>query len=105
MPRASFIRGASRSRKGGRVPGPRGTGPCVCAASPSARLLHPQRASRLAGEELPDELVVRVEKLLRGPGLDDPALPEYCDVLRHAAGGHDVVGDHDVRAAVLLVDL
>src|SRR3954454_14576071 len=68
-------------------------------------LLHPQGASCLPGEELPHELVVRVEELLGRSGLDDPSLPEDCDVLRHAAGGHDVVRDHDVGAAVLLVDL
>src|SRR3954469_5375282 len=106
MPRASLIRGAS--------PWPQSWS---CARSPSNRalrvrseskrfaLLHPQRATGLAGEELPDELVVRVEELLGRPGFHDPALPEDCDVFRHAAGGHDVVGDDDVRAAVLLVDL
>src|SRR5438045_2106226 len=47
-------------------------------------LLHPERAARLAREELPHELVVRVEELLRRPGLDDPSLPEDRDVLGHA---------------------
>src|SRR5436309_10694322 len=69
------------------------------------RSLHPQRALGLAGEELPDELILGVEQLLRGTGLHDPALPQDRDVLRDPAGGHDVVGDHAVAAAVLLVDL
>src|SRR4051812_42881950 len=68
-------------------------------------LFHPERPARCAGEELPDEHVVRVEQLLGGAGLDDPPLPQHGDVLGHALGGHDVVGDHDVGAAVLLVDL
>src|SRR2546423_5956183 len=68
-------------------------------------LLHPQRAARLSGEELPDELVVRVEQFRGRSGFDDPSLPEDCDVLGYAARGHDVVGDHDIRASVLLVDL
>src|SRR4051812_29735891 len=66
-------------------------------------LLHSERAARLAREELAHELVVRVEQLLRGTGLHDASLPQDRDVLGHAAGGHDVVGDHDVRPAVLLV--
>src|SRR5215211_512996 len=69
------------------------------------RLLHPERAARGAGEELPDEHVARVEQLLRGPRLDDAALPQHRDVLGHALRGHDVVRDDDVGAAVLLVDL
>src|SRR5215218_2468379 len=55
-------------------------------------LFHSERPARRAGEELPDEHVVRVEQLLGGPGLDDPALPQHGDVLRDALGGHDVVG-------------
>ena len=57
------------------------------------------------GEELPHELVRRVEELRRGARLDDPALPEDRDVVGHAARAHDVVRDDDVGAAVLLVDL
>src|SRR4051812_35902354 len=68
-------------------------------------LLHAQWAAGLARQELPHELVVRVEQLLGRPGLHDPALPQDRDVLRDPAGGHDVVRDHDVGAAVLLVDL
>src|SRR3954467_8162606 len=71
----------------------------------TTRSLHPQRALGLAGEELPDELVVGVEQLLRRAGLDDPPLPEDCDVLGHPGARHDVGRDHDVAAAVLLVDL
>src|SRR4051812_23614106 len=83
------------------------SGRCVTVRARRLRLtsLHPERAARLAREELPHELVVRVEQLLRRTGLDDPALPQDRDVLGHAARGHDVVRDHDVGAAVLLVDL
>src|SRR5262245_40665778 len=69
------------------------------------RSLHAQRTLRGPGQELVDELVVGVEELFRRPGLDDPALPQHGDVLGDALGGHDVVRDHDVGAAVLLVDL
>src|SRR3954451_9736546 len=69
------------------------------------RLLHAQRTLRGPGQELVDELVVGVEELFGRPGLDDPALPQHGDVLGDALGGHDVVRDHDVGAAVLLVDL
>src|SRR4051812_24797911 len=69
------------------------------------RLLHAQRTLRGPGQELVDELVVGVEELLGRPGLDDAALPQHGDVLGDALGGHDVVRDHDVGAAVLLVDL
>src|SRR4051812_19395786 len=69
------------------------------------RSLHAQRTLRGPGQELVDELVVGVEELLRRSGLDDPALPQHGDVLGDALGGHDVVRDHDVGAAVLLVDL
>src|SRR5690606_13327459 len=67
----------------------------------ATRLLHPQRAVGVASEELTDERVRRVEELLGGAGLDDLTLPQHGDVLRHAAGAHDVVGDDDVGAAVL----
>ena len=40
-----------------------------------------------------------------GPGFDDPALPQHGDEVGHAAGGHDVVRDHGVGAAVLGVHL
>src|SRR6266446_857380 len=68
-------------------------------------LLHAKRAAGLAGEELPDELVVGVEQLRRRAGLDDAALPQDRDVVRDAARRHDVVGDDDVAAAVLRVHL
>src|SRR3954453_19227445 len=68
-------------------------------------LFHPERAARLAREELPHELVVRVEQLRGGAGLDDPALPQDRDVLRNASCRHDVVRYHDVGTAVLLMDL
>src|SRR3954454_20015461 len=67
--------------------------------------LHAKGTLRLAGEELTHERIVGVEQLVRGPGLDDAALPQDGDVLRDAPRAHDVVGDDDVRAAVLLVDL
>src|SRR3954447_21386373 len=70
-----------------------------------ARLLHPERPLGLSGQELPDELVVGVEQLTGRSRLHDPALPEDRDVVRHAARRHDVVRDHAVGAAVLLVDL
>src|SRR6185437_9715161 len=38
-------------------------------------------------------------------GLDDAPAPEDGDVLGDAPGGHDVVGDDDVGAAVLFVNL
>src|SRR4051794_19079413 len=79
--------------------------PGVFAPGLDARLLHAERAARGTREELAHEHVVRVEQLLRGSRLDDPALPQHGDVLRDALRGHDVVGDHDVGAAVLLVDL
>src|SRR4051794_30173026 len=90
-----------------------GVNPVPCEPGPACwmrvqcvlRLLHTEGASCLPGEELPHELVVRVEELLGRSGFDDPSLPEDRDVLRHAAGGHDVVGDHDVGTTVLLVDL
>src|SRR6478735_3895892 len=69
------------------------------------RSLHAQRTLRGPGQELVDELVVGVEEPFGRPGLDDPALPQHGDVLGDALGGHDVVRDHDVGAAVLLVDL
>src|SRR3954447_1517731 len=69
------------------------------------RSLHAQRTLRGPGQELVDELVLGVEELFGRPGLDDPALPQHGDVLGDALGGHDVVRDHDVGAAVLLVDL
>src|SRR4051794_4463833 len=105
MPRASLIGGASPWPLNWWSARTLPSGPCLWAASPSASLLHPQRAACLAGEELPDELVVRVEQLLGRAGFHDPPLPEDRDVLRHASGGHDVVRDDDVGAAVLLVDL
>src|SRR5215217_4770729 len=67
--------------------------------------LHPQGSLRRARQELADELVVRVEQLVGGAGLDDPPLPQHRDVLGDALGGHDVVRDHHVGAAVLLVHL
>src|SRR3954453_24178110 len=67
------------------------------------RLFHSQRATGLAGKELAHELVVGVEEFRRGSGLNDPALPEHCDVVRDAARGHDVVRDDDVAAPVLRV--
>src|SRR4051812_22184960 len=85
----------SRYRPGGFAPG----------LDAWTRLLHAQRAARGTGEELAHEHVVRVEQLLRGSRLDDPALPQHGDVLRDALRGHDVVRDDDVGAAVLLVDL
>ena len=51
------------------------------------------------------KLVVRVEQLRGGARLHDPPSPQHGDVLREAAGGHDVVGDDHVGAAVLLVHL
>src|SRR3954452_12233214 len=66
-------------------------------------LFHSQRATGLAGKELPYELVVRVEEFGRGAGFHDSALPQHCDVVRNAARGHDVVSDDDVAAAVLRV--
>src|SRR4051812_1222582 len=105
MPRASLIGGASPRPLNRMSARPLPGRSLPVRASPSAPLLHPQRASCLTGEELPYELVVRVEELLGRSGLDDPSLPENRDVLRHAAGGHDVVRDDDVGAAVLLVDL
>src|SRR3954452_21238242 len=72
---------------------------CVVARA----LLHPERAAGLAGEELPDELVVGVEKFRRWSGLHDPALPKHRDVVRDTTRGHDVVSDDDVAAAVLRV--
>src|SRR3954454_6885634 len=69
------------------------------------RLLPAQRTLRGPGKELVDELVVGVEQLFGRAGLDDPALPQHGDVLRDALGRHDVVRDHDVGPAVLLVDL
>src|SRR4051812_14506249 len=77
----------------------------AASASASSRSLHPQGPLRGTRQELADELVVGVEELLRGPRLDDPPLPEDGDVLGHPLGGHDVVRDDDVRAAVLCVDL
>src|SRR4051812_12523741 len=68
-------------------------------------LLHAQGTLGLTGEELADERVLGVEELLGGAGLDDPALPQHRDVLGHAPGARDVVGDDDVGAPVLLVDL
>src|SRR3954453_15147629 len=65
------------------------------------RLFHSERATGLAGKELAHKLVVGVEEFRRGTGLNDPALPENCDVVRHTAGGHDVVSDDHVAAAVL----
>src|SRR5215208_5047181 len=73
--------------------------------SGEALLLHTERALSLAREELPYELVVRVEELRRGAGLDDPSLPQDRDVLGDPPSAHDVVGDDYVRAAVLRVDL
>src|SRR5215207_861286 len=67
--------------------------------------LHPQGSLRRARQELADELVVGVEQLVGGTGLDNAALPEHRDVLGHALGRHDVVRDHHVGAAVLLVHL
>src|SRR4051794_32292498 len=66
-------------------------------------LFHSERATGLAGKELPYELVVRVEQLRRGTGLHDAALPQHCDVVRDATRGHDVVCDDYVAAAVLRV--
>src|SRR5437763_4761474 len=57
--------------------------PLLCRPTPAGALFHPQRASCLAGEELPDELVLGVEQLLGGPRLHDPPLPQDRDVLRH----------------------
>src|SRR3954467_7178634 len=68
-------------------------------------LLHSERALCLSRKELPHELVVGVEQLAGRSRLHDAALPQHGDVVGHAAGGHDVVGDHHVGAAVLLVDL
>src|SRR5215208_2016857 len=70
-----------------------------------ACLLHAEGPLRLPGQELPDELVVGVEELARRARLDDPALPQDRDVVGHPPRRHDVVRDHAVRAAVLLVDL
>src|SRR4051812_18027639 len=69
------------------------------------RLLHSERALGLSGEELAHELVIGVEQLAGGPRLHDAALPQHRDVVGHAARGHDVVRDHHVGAAVLLVHL
>src|SRR4051794_19269421 len=60
------------TQRGWRSPAPRGR---------RAGLLHPERALRGAREELPDELVVGVEEVLGGTGLDDPAAPQHRDVL------------------------
>src|SRR4051812_19752331 len=70
-----------------------------------AASLHPQGALGGARQELADELVLRVEQLLRRARLDDPPAPQDRDVLGHPPGRHDVVGDHDVGAAVLGVHL
>src|SRR5215213_10139134 len=76
------------------------------ARSTSARhlagLLHSERPLGLTGQELPHELVVGVEQLARRAGLDDAALPQDRDEVRHAPRRHDVVRDHAVGAAVLL---
>src|SRR5919106_3662705 len=68
-------------------------------------LLHSERPLRLPGQELPHELVVRVEQLAGRSGLHDPPLPQDRDVVRHPPRRHDVMRDHAVRAAVLLVHL
>src|SRR5918997_1936955 len=87
---------------------PRTAGAPQLARAPRPRwspLFHPEWPLRLPGQELPYELVVGVEELAGRPGFHDPALPEDRDVVRHAPGRHDVVRDHAVRAAVLLVHL
>src|SRR3954471_5381152 len=93
--------GARGCGEAGEPGGSRGyvLSPCLAGS------LHAKRTLRLAGEELTHERIVRVEQLVRGPGLDDAALPQDGDVLRDAPRAHDVVGDDDVGAAVLLVDL
>src|SRR6266545_802565 len=70
-----------------------------------ASLVHRQGALDVCVEELADELVARVEELVRGARFDDPALPEDRDEVCDPAGGAEVVADHQVAAAVLLVDL
>src|SRR5438874_1906294 len=68
-------------------------------------LFHPERALFGAGEELADEGIRRREHVVAAARLDDPALPEDTDVFAELARGVDVVRDHDVGAAVLLVHL
>ena len=65
----------------------------------------PERALGLTREELADEGVRRVEHVVAVARLDDPALPEHGEVLPDPACRGDVVGDHDVGAAVLGVHL
>src|SRR5262249_62001608 len=45
------------------------------ATAPAVALVHRQRALDVGVQELADELVARVEELVRGAGLDDPPLP------------------------------
>src|SRR5665809_169760 len=68
-------------------------------------LFHAEGAEGLSREKLPHELIVRVEQLGGGARLHDAPLPEHGDEVRDPAGAHDVVRDHDVGAAVLVVDL
>src|SRR5581483_12350135 len=72
---------------------------------PGTPSIHRERALGLRVEELGDELVVGVEQLVRRARLDDPALPQDGDEVRDAARRAEVVADHQVAAAVLLVDL
>src|SRR4051794_23318759 len=68
-------------------------------------LVHRERTLDVGVQELADELVLRVEQLLLRARLDDLALPEDGDEVGDPARGAEVVADHQVAAAVLLVDL
>src|SRR3954453_2744512 len=68
-------------------------------------LVHRERTFDVGVQELADELVLRVEQLLLRSRLDDLALPEHGDEVGDPARGSEVVADHQVAAAVLLVDL
>src|SRR5215218_1394247 len=82
-----------------------GASPVLLAGRATRRSLHAERTHGLTREELAYERVLGPEHLVAAAGLDDAALPEHRDVLADPARARDVVRDHDVRAAVLGVDL
>jgi hypothetical protein len=62
----------------------------ACADARLGRLIHCERPLRLAREELANERVVRVQHVLRRPGLDDSTPPQHVDLIGNPASAHDV---------------
>ena len=104
--RGSFLSPGSKARsfdrrlRAGPTHPPRNRTP----SGAPCRLLHPERAPAPPRRNCRTNWLSLLKSSLAGPD-STILLPQDRDVIRHAPRRHDVVGDHAVGPAVLLVDL